>query len=181
MCKSTQSPSAALAVLTSAIDGILDNARDTDVSAVRAAIQQAFRSGVWLPDAQRTPGEESYARHVLHSDPDRRYTVLALVWKEGQASPVHAHHTWCAYSVVSGELFEERFSYDAACHGAVAANSGLKGPGDGGCGRAGLDQIHRIRNRRSETAISVHVYGVPATELRHGVNNVLPLLEPTTI
>ena len=177
MCKLTQSPSAALAALTS----ILDHARDTDVRAIRAALQQAFRSGVWIPDAQRTPGDESYARHVLHSDPDRRYTVLALVWREGQASPVHAHHAWCAYTVASGELFEERFSYDAACQGAVAVDSGLKRTGDGGCGRAGVDQIHRIRNNHSETAISVHVYGVPATELRHGVNNVLPLLESTTI
>ncbi|MBP0623668.1 cysteine dioxygenase family protein [Cupriavidus consociatus] len=160
---------------------ILDKPGDPDIAAVCAAIQQAFYSGLWIPDEQCKPGNDTYARHVLYSDPQRRYTVLALVWKEGQASPVHAHHTWCAYSVVSGELFEERFSYNTESHGAVATNSVSKRTGDGGCGPAGLNQIHRIRNSLRETAISVHVYGVPVTELSHGVNNVLPLLEPATI
>ncbi|SOY70329.1 Cysteine dioxygenase type I (plasmid) [Cupriavidus taiwanensis] len=181
MCKETQSPSAALAALTSAIAQILDSSRLPDVGAIRSAILHAFRSGVWIPHEQREPGDESYVRHVLHSDPARRYTVLALVWKGGQASPIHAHHTWCAYSVVSGELFEERFSYDAAGHGAVATHGASRRPGDGGCGPAGLNQIHRLRNSRDETAISVHAYGVPATELSQGVNNVLPLLEPASL
>lgn len=181
MFNSTQQTSSSLTDLTNSIDRILDGSGQPDIRAIKNAIRHAFSTGNWIPDEMRKPNIESYARHVLHSDQRRRYTLLALVWNEGQMSPVHAHHTWCAYSVVSGELFEEQFAYDLDSHAAVARGGAPKEKGEGAYGPAGLNQIHRIRNARRETAMSVHVYGVPATELSSGVNNVLRMVEPATV
>jgi len=176
MTETTKQIPAPLAALSRSIDAILDVDGQPDVRAIREAVRHAFSPGNWIPGEMTKAADESYARHVLHSDPIRRYTILALVWKEGQASPVHAHHTWCAYGVVAGELLEERFEYDAEAQGASATGHHPRKTGDGSSGHAGLAQIHRIRNICRETAISVHVYGVPASELPTGVNNVLPLV-----
>jgi len=178
MTETTEENPTPLAALSRSIDAILDVPDvdgQPDVRAIREAVWHAFSLGNWMPGEMTKASDESYARHVLHSDPIRRYTILALVWKQGQASPVHAHHTWCAYGVVAGELLEARFEYDAEAQGASATGSHPRKKGDGSCGQAGLAQIHRIQNVRRETAISVHVYGVPASELATGVNNVLPL------
>lgn len=36
-----------------------------------------------------------YARHLLYEDPLKRFEVLALVWKDGQSTPLHDHDgTW---------------------------------------------------------------------------------------
>ncbi len=163
-----------LAALSQSIDAILDAAGQPDIRAIKEAVRNAFSRENWLPAEMTLARDDSYARHVLHSDPDRRYTILALVWQEGQASPIHAHHAWCAYGVVAGELCEERFEYVPEAQGASATGSLPRRKGDGGCGHAGLDQIHRISNTRRETAVSVHVYGVPASALATGLNNVLP-------
>ncbi len=167
---------APLAALSRSIDSILDAAPQPDVSAIKAAVLDAFRLGNWIPGELTTASDQGYARHVLHSDPVRRYAILALVWQEGQASPVHAHHAWCAYGVVAGELFEDRFEYVPDAQGASATGGVPRRQGDGGCGQAGLAQVHRLRNTRRDTAISVHVYGVPATELATGLNHILPLV-----
>ena len=171
----TETTLAPLAALSRSIDTILDTAGQPDVRAIKEAVRDAFSMGNWLPAEAIKSGNQSYARHVLHSDPDRRYSVLALVWKQGQASPIHAHHAWCAYGVIAGELLEERFEYDLEARAASPTGNLPRKPGDGSCGLAGLEQIHRIRNIRRETAISVHVYGVPAAEISSGVNNILPL------
>ena len=75
---------------------------------------------------QRQPKSGCYARHVLHSDPEGRFTILSIVWDVGQFSPAHAHHTWCGYGVLDNSLEETVFRYDAARNalaGLPASNS----------------------------------------------------------
>ncbi len=62
--------------------------------------------------AQREGSSENYRRHLLAADPHGRYAIAALVWQPHQASPVHAHHTWCGYAVIDGALSETVFEWN---------------------------------------------------------------------
>jgi len=116
---------------------------------------------------------QGYVRHVLHADPRGRFAVAALVWLQGQHSPVHAHETWCAYRVVRGALQEERYRWDAQACRAVRAGVVARMCGDTGWGAAGYGQIHRLGNAGPQPAISIHVYGVPAQRLATHVNRLV--------
>jgi len=99
--------------------------------------------------------DKSYIRHLLHAGQD--YAVVALVWRAGQMSPVHAHKSWCALGVHRGILTEH--FYDAGEPPRLQAAQ-LRFPGDVSHGPARPDLIHRIANCCTETAISIHVYGI---------------------
>ncbi len=94
-----------------------------------------------------------------------------------QHSPVHALETWCALCVVEGEFLEEYFGYAPKGAAAVPAGSARRMVGEGSSGTAGLHLIHRIGNTQARTAISVHIYGVAASEMSSGINHVLPVVE----
>ncbi|MBR0652915.1 cysteine dioxygenase [Roseomonas terrae] len=105
---------------------------------------------------------ETYIRHLLHEDPEDGWAVAALVWRPGQMSPVHAHNAWCAVGVHRGVL-TEAFYDPPAEPGAAPVLSGtvLRRPGDTSHGSARADAIHRLANLGTETAISIHAYGLP--------------------
>ncbi len=46
--------------------------------------------------------EEGYAQHCVHRDPDGRFSVVLLVWKAGQCTPIHSHRSWGVVSVLEG-------------------------------------------------------------------------------
>lgn len=111
---------------------------------------------------------DRYIRHLL--DEGEGYAVVALVWRPGQMSPVHAHRTWCALGVHRGVLSEHFFAPgETPCPKAVH----LRGCGAISHGPADPDLIHRIANCGAEVAVSIHVYGVPFNEFAEGVNLIL--------
>jgi len=140
---------------------------------VVAALQVAAADPILLSADQCIACPDSYARHVLYADPQRRFTILALVWSGGQFSPVHAHDTWCAYAVHHGALAETLFRFDAANEEAIPLRTETRRAGYGCFAGSGLEQIHRLGNGGSEPAISIHVYGVEATQVCSHVNRVL--------
>jgi len=113
---------------------------------------------------------DRYVRHLLHSDPEGGYAVVALVWRPGQMSPVHAHRTWCAFGVQQGVLTE---TYYAGGEPPVPSATRLLAPGATGHGPADPDLIHRLANLSCRTAISIHCYGVGFDRFGDGVNEVL--------
>jgi predicted metal-dependent enzyme (double-stranded beta helix superfamily) len=123
--------------------------------------------------------EQTYTRHVLHADHAGRFTVVALVWQTQQFSPVHAHHSWCAYRVVAGELTESHYEWDRAQERAYLFNKVVRRAGESICGHAGLELIHRLGNAAGEPAISIHTYGVDAERISTHVNRILPWSEKT--
>ncbi|HYG41648.1 MAG TPA: cysteine dioxygenase family protein [Bordetella sp.] len=129
-------------------------------------------AGLLHPEQQQGRAEH-YTRHVLYADPQGLFTVVALVWRTGQLSPIHGHHTWCSYKVLAGEIEEEHFAWDR--HAGCARYQGKvsKLAGDTAASHAGLDQIHRLRNAGAATAISVHVYGVEGARVATHVNRVV--------
>lgn len=164
---------AGIAVLAGEIGAALDRPVDERSSRIVTALQLAAATPDLLSAQQTTACAQSYARHVLHADRDGRFTILALVWGPGQFSPVHAHHTWCAYAVHANVLTETLYSYDPDIAAASPLRTAERRAGYGCHGEAGLDQIHRLGNDHDRPAISIHIYGVDGANVTTGVNRVM--------
>ena len=130
----------------------------------------AFIARPGLLDGRDCPcSPDRYIRHLLHSDSAGGYAVVALVWRPGQMSPVHAHKTWCALGVQQGVLTE---TYYTPGEPPVPAATRLLAPGATSHGAARPDLIHRLANLSCHTAISIHCYGVGFDDFGDGVNQV---------
>jgi predicted metal-dependent enzyme (double-stranded beta helix superfamily) len=129
-------------------------------SSVAAALSRHLPSPAVLSPAQRLGDPDGYRSHVLHAEPDGSFSVVALVWRPGQRTPIHDHVTWCAFGVIQGVEHEELFELD-----------------EGGdvCGFAPPGDIHRVRNAGDETAISIHVYGTDVSRIGSSVRRYYDL------
>lgn len=121
---------------------------------------------------------EAYCQNILHVEEDGSFSVVALVWRAGQETPVHDHVSWCVTGVHAGREHETRYEMerdpgtgedhlrevgDCVNHpGTVAA---LCPPGD----------LHRVGNEGPETAISVHIYGADIAELGSSIRRTYDL------
>jgi predicted metal-dependent enzyme (double-stranded beta helix superfamily) len=171
------SPSAgsALATLVGEINAACVGNDGPKASRIVAALRQAAAEPALLTRDQRTAKTGCYARHVLHSDPAGRFTIVSIVWSPGQFSPTHAHHTWCAYAVHENTLEETLYAWDDASSTALPKRREPRPPGYGCFAPAGLDQIHRLGNSCAEPAISIHVYGVECDQVCTHVNRVVQI------
>jgi predicted metal-dependent enzyme (double-stranded beta helix superfamily) len=140
---------------------------------VRAALAQAAADPALLSPAQREGWPAGYRRHLLAADPLGRYAIVSLVWLPDQASPVHAHHTWCGYTVLDGTLTETIYDWNAAAGCATEARTHARETGAVSYTRAGTTGIHRLGNRGDAPAVSLHVYGVPGTQVATHVNDLV--------
>lgn len=162
---------------------------DSLCASVRAAQQQAQRQMLaeiasssadpqamlaHLPEPLRAGKPDTYLRHVAYSDPHGSFTVFYLVWRPGQASPVHGHKTWCTYRVLQGKLSETHFQWDANAGVARPVGHALRRPGAVVTAIAGLDQVHQLGNQGSDIAISLHIYGVAQADAQTGINHLVP-------
>jgi len=112
---------------------------------------------------------DRYVRHLLYADPAGSYAAVALVWRPGQMSPIHAHRTWCAFGVHRGVLTEGFYRF-ADNDPPQQSSSALRAPGSVCHGPADPHQIHRLANLGSDTALSIHVYGAPFERFGEDVN-----------
>jgi predicted metal-dependent enzyme (double-stranded beta helix superfamily) len=140
---------------------------------VKAALAEALASPALLKAEQRIASPAGYTRHVLGADPAGRFTVLALVWAPGQASPVHAHHTWCSYAVLDGTLTETLYSWNHPGACASVARLHQRPTGAVSFAGPGRDSIHQLGNASGSNAISIHIYGVAPANVTTHVNDVL--------
>lgn len=180
---------AAVARFTAALDAAFDAcATPGDPSrcarfarGMRAALTGALADPALVTSAQREGSAETYRRHVIATDSRGRYTVAALVWQPGQASPIHAHHTWCGYTVLDGTLTETLYTWDDARQGADVVRSHPRASGAVSFGGPGRASIHRLSNDSGAQAVSLHVYGVAVEHIGTQVNDVLPLARKTAL
>jgi predicted metal-dependent enzyme (double-stranded beta helix superfamily) len=139
--------------------------RDRDIAAALAP----YMGLTGLLDGVACPGgPEKYTRHLLHAGAG--YSVLALVWRPRQMSPVHAHRTWCVFGVHQGWMTETLFT-----RGATDARPFASMPrraGDVAHAPADPDKIHRLANLGTTDALSIHVYGAAYDRLGHDVNEI---------
>ena len=124
------------------------------------------------PDAltaeQRTGDPQGYRSHVLHTEPDGSFSIVALVWRPGQVTPIHDHVTWCVFGVIQGEEYEELFTLDTQRESLVESGTTTNRTAEVG-GFAPPGDIHRVRNAGEDTAISIHIYGTDVTRIGSSV------------
>jgi predicted metal-dependent enzyme (double-stranded beta helix superfamily) len=178
---------AAVARLCDALDAAFSACRTPDdpsrcaafAQGIRAALELASADAALITPAQREACATRYRRHLIAACPSGRYTAAALVWLPGQASPIHAHQTWCGYAVLQGTLTETLYRWDAAREGATVLRAHAREAGAvafGGRGRAGIHRLSRAIDDMAGPCISLHVYGVPAERIATGVNDIVPLV-----
>lgn len=146
---------------------------ETMAGEVKGALDEATAEAVWLPAERRRANHERYARHLLYGDPAGRFSILALVWDQGQMSPVHGHHCWCAVGVYHGTLTETLYREGAAGAPPVAVGSTRREARSSSFELA-VRGIHRLANESGALAISLHVYGVAGDRVATGVNRLFP-------
>ncbi|MDR6207165.1 cysteine dioxygenase [Paraburkholderia graminis] len=140
---------------------------------MRIALAEAAADAGLLTPAQREGSSENYRRHLLAADPHGRYAIAALVWQPHQASPVHAHHTWCGYAVIDGALSETVFEWNEREQCASAERTQARRQGAVSFVRGGRGSIHRLQNSSDAPAVSLHIYGVPGARIATHVNDVV--------
>lgn len=141
---------------------------------VAAALRENLPGPELLTRQERRGNPAEYTSHLLHSEPDGSFSIVALVWLPGQITPIHDHVTWCVFGVLRGAEHEEIFALregDTVLeHVGRNTNhtgevSGFAPPGD----------IHRVHNSGRGPAISLHVYGADIGRLGSSVRRVYDL------
>jgi predicted metal-dependent enzyme (double-stranded beta helix superfamily) len=160
----------ALDAMLSGIAAALHGAQDDPSAAVAEAIGAHVADPTLLLGRACPCRAEGYVRHLLHEDAAQGWAVAALVWRPGQMSPVHAHNAWCAVGVHRGILTETFYTPGDP---PVPTGIALRRPGDVTGGPAGPDAIHRLANLGTETAISIHAYGLPYGRFTSDLNRIL--------
>lgn len=74
------------------------------------------------------------------------------------------------YRVLQGQLSESHYRWNARSGQAEPVGGKLRRPGEIVTAMPGLQQIHRLGNAEAQTAISLHIYGVPQADIATGVN-----------
>ena len=119
----------------------------------------------WIPPEAKVGGERCYQRHCIYEDPAGRFCIGSFVWKPGQETPVHDHSCWGVVGVVRGCLMSDNFIADAAGE-LRQVSTDIIPTGTTAWLSPSYGDIHRIVNRaKRATALSVHVYGAPFSEI----------------
>jgi predicted metal-dependent enzyme (double-stranded beta helix superfamily) len=125
-----------------------------------------------LTAEERIGDPDTYQGHTLYVEPDGSFSLVGLVWRPGQVTPIHDHVTWCVFGVLQGVEHEELFVQE----GDHLLNAGVNDnmPGDVS-GFAPPGDIHRVRNSGDHTAISLHIYGTDIACIDSSVRRVYDL------
>lgn len=139
---------------------------DHTAQLVAAALRENLPTRELLTPEQLGGSPDQYTQYVLHAEPDGLFSVVALVWRPGQATPIHDHLCWCVVGVVDGvesEVIYELVERDGR-QGLVPTHVARNEPGEV-CAFAPPGDIHEVRNAGETTAVSLHVYGADITSV----------------
>jgi 3-mercaptopropionate dioxygenase len=150
-----------------------------DPHAIAARLAALLAEDGWLAAEDRAPGTDSYRQHLLHVSSCRRMSVVALVWRPGQHTPIHDHVAWCIVGVYRGVERETRYELievDGRSFvrpvGSIEAHPGhveaLVPP---------VDNIHAVTAGGDGLTISIHVYGADIERLGSSVHRRFDELE----
>jgi 3-mercaptopropionate dioxygenase len=141
---------------------------------VASELERELPSPSILRPEQRAGDAEHYRSHVLHAEPDGSFSIVALVWRPGQVTPIHDHVTWCVFGVIQGMEYEELFELDEQRGCLVEAGNAVNLTGEVS-GFAPPGDIHRVRNAGERTAISIHIYGTDVQRIGSSVRRCYDL------
>jgi len=131
---------------------------DVRLDFLAIARQHAAHPEHWPVTPRFDPAERWY--HRLAVEPD--YEVWLLTWLPGQGTDLHDHGGSAgAFQICAGSLTEDTVSVPAGGSPRITARE----LGEGAGRRFGSRHIHRIENRSSQPAISIHAYGPALTTM----------------
>jgi len=164
----------ALRTLTRALDAAVAAHRAPSIVASRAGmlLGSALADPELLEPRHCEPADDRYRQHLVHVHPEGLYSIVALVWKPGQATPIHDHRCWCVVGVWRGLERETTYSFHADVDSAylVPRATAVSSPGDVSVLVPPQEDIHRVENCGEELAISIHVYGADISVLGSSIN-----------
>lgn len=144
-------------------------------NAVAEQLVPLVHHGGWLADAHRQPWPDRYRQHVLHVAADGDFSVVSLVWRPGQRTPIHDHVAWCVVGVLEGEERETQYHLyrdaETAAPFLVEEYSRVARPGQTEALVPPDEDIHCVMNSGREIAISIHVYGADIGKLGSSINH----------
>jgi len=117
---------------------------------------------IQLPELLFNNTTDHYLRRLLHHDPILDYTIMAMSWGPGQATPIHDHNgMWCVEAVWRGQI--EVVQYELLAdqgdrvqmrrHQTIAAEIGSAGS------LIPPHEYHTIANpSATDTAVTLHIY-----------------------
>jgi predicted metal-dependent enzyme (double-stranded beta helix superfamily) len=165
----------ALHHLTRSLDALVASHSEPDTVAGRVGmlLQHALADPLLLEPRHCEPWEDRYRPHLVHTHPAGRYSIVALVWKPGQATAIHDHRCWCVVGVWRG--FERETSYDLHDDDdggpyLVQRSSAVASRGQVSVLVPPDEDIHCVENAGDGIAISIHVYGDDIARLGSSIN-----------
>ncbi|MGN4531613.1 cysteine dioxygenase [Bacillus cereus group sp. MYBK257-2] len=133
------------------------------VCGIEKLLEELLEKKTWLPLDKQKANLTQYARHLLYEDPLKRYEVLALVWKDGQSTPLHDHDgTWGVEGVFSGRIMVQNFIQTKQLGNSLVY---LTHTGNLYLGEGETDKVippadcHILEISKNESVITIHVYG----------------------
>jgi len=168
-----QAPTAGLRYLADHVRAAITAPIDEMAERMEIVLTAAIGDRDLVPAEARRAQPGSYARHLMHADPEGRFSIVALAWGPGQFSPVHAHHTWCAYAVIGGTLTETTYQYDAQSGIATPRATENLNFGASRFEYAGLSAVHKLGNAGDNVAVSLHIYGIDGPRIATHVNRLV--------
>jgi len=163
-------PASPLSRLATGMEATLAQSARMVAAHVAASLPDTATLLAGLPPGALDGDPDTYTRHLVHADPYERFSVMVLVWRPGQFSPVHGHRTWCAYRVLRGTMAERHYRWNPQCRTATQVNAVTREAGDTFSVPAGLQHIHALGNASDAIAVSLHIYGVEQDRIATGVN-----------
>jgi len=131
---------------------------------VKELLIETAESTISLPEEFYQPGGEHYARRLLHLDPEKRFSVVVMVWGPGQGTPLHDHgNHWCVECVLEGKIAVTQYEH----LGKSECGRELLKPHETAIaemGEAGYlippFEYHTISNALDDqNSVTIHVYG----------------------
>ena len=133
------------------------------VCGIEKLLEELLEKKTWLPLYKQKANLTQYARHLLYEDPLKRFEVLALVWKDGQSTPLHDHDgTWGVEGVFSGRIMVQNFIQTKQLGNSLVY---LTHTGNLYLGEGETDKVippadcHILEISTNESVITIHVYG----------------------
>jgi 3-mercaptopropionate dioxygenase len=143
---------------------------DQTAQFVADALRSHLPSPGVLSVRQRLGDPDRYCSLPLYVEPGGAFSIVALVWRPGQQTPIHDHVAWCVFGVIQGEEYEELFTLSESGH---LAGAGVNYNPAGSVGHiVPPGDIHRVRNIGDSVAISIHIYGTDVRRLGSSVRRI---------
>ncbi|HDR7432570.1 TPA: cysteine dioxygenase family protein, partial [Bacillus toyonensis] len=160
-CNGSKTFQTFIKAVTDLING--DLLEEEIVCKIETLLEELLEKKTWLPLDKQKSNSAQYARHLLYEDPLKRFEVLALVWKDGQSTPLHDHDgTWGVEGVFSGRIMVQNFVQTKQLGNSL---SYLTHTGNLYLGEGETDKVippadcHILEISENESVITIHIYG----------------------